>query len=161
MKSAGVLGVALAAVMAFGAWSETQAQGATHEVTVTIKSYKALDSLDRLSKADVFARVTIGGKVLTSPVLNGKDGGKPNWVLKAEVPAGDTKVKVELLDKDAALDDPIDINVVANKRDLDFTVNTTSGKIAGFSSPYKVKQSITRAGKETKKASITFVVTAK
>lgn len=148
---------------AFAAVSSTSstAEGPTKELTITVTKVKALDKADELSKGDFFARVTVGTESKQSEVVSGKVEFKPDWKLTLKVPAGDVKVKFALIDKDVAEDDPIDINRVDKKRDLDFTVNTGSGKIEGFSQTYKVGQTITRGGKEPKKAEVSFKVSVK
>ena len=70
-------------------------------------------------------------------------------------------VKLSVFDKDVSVDDPIDINRIDNKRDIDFTVNTKTCKVEGFSSTYKCGAKITRAGKEKKAAEVTFIVMVK
>ena len=54
--------------------------------------------------------------------------------------------------------DLIDINRVANKRDLDFRVNTRTCSISGFAQGYSCRRTITRAGDEKKQAEISFKV---
>ncbi len=115
-----------------------------------------------MSDGDFFARATINGvaSAIEKPTST-KGTFKPNWKLSQKVADGVIKVKLELIDKDVTADDPIDINKVANKRDLDFTVDTKSCKIEGFSQTYKCGAVITRAGTETKKAEISFTVAVK
>lgn len=139
----------------------TNAEANTHEITITIKSVKAIDKADVFSKGDFYARVTIDGDIQNTDVISQATNIKPNWKISKKVASGERKVKVEILDKDAALDDPIDINKVDNKRDLDFKVSTGSCRIEGFSSTYKCGSSITRAGKEKKAAEVTFTVNVK
>lgn len=130
------------------------------EITVSITSVKGLDKVDELSGGDYFAKVTIDGESQSTPVVK-KSSFKPDWKISKSVSGGEHKVKLELIDKDLAEDDPIDINRLDKKRDLEFTVDTKSGKIEGFSSTQKVGNTITRAGKEKKKAEISFKVTVK
>lgn len=142
--------------------SSLRAEGATREIVFTIKKIKPLDAWDELSKGDPYVRVTVGSTVAVSPVeKNDKSEFRPGWKLSAKVPQGVHKVKLELIDKDLTADDPVDVNRVDNKRDLDFTVDTKTCKIEGFSSTYKCGSSISRAGKETKKGDITFTVSVK
>lgn len=131
---------------------------ASHEITVTITRFQALDKADELSSGDFFARIRAGGAAAFSPVLTGQNEFTPNWKLTLPVPAGKQSVNLALIDKDVSVDDPIDINRLPNKRDLDFTVDTRTGRIEGFAESYKVGQTITRAGTENKKASISFKV---
>ena len=140
---------------------EAEAQATTHEVTVTVIRFKALDKADELSAGDFFVRMSAGGKAAFSPVLSGQNEFKPNWKLTLPIAAGKQSIKLALIDKDVTVDDPVDINRMANKRDLDFTVDTKTGRIDGFAQPYKVGQTITRAGTETKKADISFKVDVK
>ncbi len=131
------------------------------EVTVTINKIKALDQADVYSKGDFYARVTIDGTTQSTQPVKQDAEITPNWKISKKVKPGTIKVKVEILDKDVSQDDPIDINKVANKRDLDFTINTKSCKVEGFSSAYKCGKTIKRAGAEDKKAELSFVVTVK
>lgn len=159
LKARRALGVAL-----LGAGALTLAAGSAHaadkELTVTITKIKALDKLDEFSSSDLFARVTIDGDVQSTAVIKGDNEIKPGWKITRKVKSGDHKVKVELLDKDVTQDDPIDINRVDKKRDLEFVV-TSRCRVEGFSSTFKCGSSITRAGKEAKKADITFSVNVK
>lgn len=148
-----------AATAALFSVSGAQAAEPTHEITITVKRVEALDKHDSLSSADDYARVTIAGDVMKSLPVKQTIVSEPNWKLSAKVAAGTHDVKLELLDKDLAQDDPIDINRLGNKRDLDFTVNTRTCRIDGFAVPYKCGRTITRAGKEKKKAKISFTVT--
>ncbi|WP_295559523.1 hypothetical protein [uncultured Hyphomicrobium sp.] len=136
-------------------------QAAAEEIVVTITEFHALDRADDLSSGDFFARIRIDGKAAFSPVLTGEKVFKPNWKLTLPAKSGVNEVNLSLIDKDLTVDDPIDINRVANKRDLDFTVNTKTGKIEGFSKTYKTGQLITRTGSEKKKAAISFKVEVK
>lgn len=133
----------------------------SHEITVTVKRFQALDKADELSNGDFFARVTIDGKSETTPVISDKAEVTPDWKITQPVSPGVRHIKVELIDKDVSVDDPIDINRLPNKRDLDFSVNTNTGRVDGFAESYKVGQTITRAGSERKKASISFQVDVK
>ncbi len=138
------------------------AAASTHEITVTVTKFKALDKADDLSRGDFFARVTINDKAKTSgEISDDKAEVKPDWKLSTSVPPGVHKVRLELIDKDLTVDDPIDINRVAGKRDLEFTVDTNSCVIEGFSQTYKCGATITRSGSEHKKADISFKVTVK
>ena len=128
------------------------------DVTVTIISLKALDKMDDFSQGDFYARITIDGDIQNTAVVKQDVDIKPNWKITKKVNAGDVKVKIEILDKDVSKDDPIDVNRVANKRDLDFTINTKSCRIEGFSSTYRCDTTIKRAGQEAKKAELAFKV---
>ena len=135
---------------------------ANREITITVTRVKPLDKADELSDGDFFARATIDGvpSVIEKPT-SVKGAFKPNWKLSHKVADGTIKVKLELIDKDVTADDPVDINKVTNKRDLDFTVNTKTCKIEGFSQTYKCGSVISRTGTETKKAEISFTVSVK
>lgn len=157
--AAGVAAVAFGAVVFQPA--EADAQAAKHEITVTVTRFKALDKADELSAGDFFARVTIDGQKLTSPVISDRTEVKPDWKLSKSVSPGVHKIKLELIDKDVSVDDPIDINRLGNKRDLDFTVDTRSCKIDGFAQAAKCGAVITRSGGERKMAEISFKVDVK
>jgi hypothetical protein len=137
-------------------------QATAHEITVKVTGFKPLDKADELSNGDFFARVTINGaSEVTKTITTDKSEVHPDdWKITKTVPAGVHKVRVELIDKDVSVDDPIDINRVDGKRDLDFTVDTRSCRIEGFSETYSCGTTIRRTGTENKKAEISFVVKA-
>ncbi len=141
--------------------SHAVAQAITHEITVTISRVKAVDKMDVFSKADFFARVTIAGEALSTPAVRQQDDIRPNWKIVKRVAAGEHKIKLEILDKDATKTDPVDVNKLDAKRDLDFTVNTRSSRVAGFASTYRTGATISRAGRERKAAEVTFTVEVK
>ncbi len=131
---------------------------ADHTITVKILSVEALDKVDELSGADFYARVTIAGETQKTSIVKGEDI-KPGWSISKTVRPGRHDVKLELIDKDVAQDDPVDINRIDAKRDLDFNVNTRNCRIEGFAVPYRCGRTISRAGGEKKKADIAFEVT--
>lgn len=133
---------------------------AADDITVTVTSVKGLDKVDELSGGDYFARITIDGEAKTTDVEK-KAVFKPNWSVTKSVSSGEHDVKLELIDKDISEDDPVDINRLDNKRSLEFKVNTKTCRIEGFSSTQKCGSTITRTGKEKKKAEISFKVTVK
>jgi hypothetical protein len=139
----------------------TTAAAKDPEVIIKITRVRALDQADAFSKGDFYAKATIGGETVTSPTVKQETSITPDWVLSKKAKAGVVKVNLAVFDKDVSVDDPIDINRVDNKRDIDFTVNTKTCKIEGFSSSYKCGSKIVRAGKEKKEAEVTFIVTVK
>ena len=151
---AGVAGIAVAGMGMTALGSEAVAA----EIVITINKIKALDKADELSEGDFFARMRINGKAAFSPVQTGKSEFSPGWKLTLPAKSGVNEVNLALIDKDVAVDDPIDINRVAGKRDLDFTVNTSTCRIVGFAESYRCGQTITRSGGETKKATLSFTV---
>lgn len=152
---------AAAALAIFAAAAGQATSASAAEIVITVTKFKALDRADDLSDGDFFARMRINGKAAFSPVLTGQAEYTPNWKLTLPAKSGVNEVNLSLIDKDVSVDDPIDINRVANKRDLDFTVNTKTCRIEGFAETYKCGQTITRAGSEKKKATISFTVTVK
>jgi hypothetical protein len=139
----------------------TSAAAKDPEVIIKVTNVRALDRADEMSDGDFFARVTINGEKVESPVVKQEGNIKPDWVLSKKVKAGVVKVDFQIIDKDLADDDPVDVNRVDNKRNLEFTVNTRNCRIDGFASRFKCGQKITRAGKEKKAAEVTFIVTVK
>jgi hypothetical protein len=127
-------------------------------ITVNISLVRALDRIDALSAPDLFARVTIAGEAFDTGVVRNRTASNPNWVVKKQVDSGVHEIKIEILDKDVTKNEPVDINRVDNKRDLDFTIDTKACKISGFSDAYRCGSEITREGQELKKAEITFSV---
>ena len=150
----------MTALISAGAMTLAMGQAQAAELTVKIIHVRALDKFDEFSNGDLYAKVTIDGDIQSTPVVKGDNEIKPGWKITRKVSSGDHKVKVELLDKDVTQDDPIDINRVDKKRDLEFVV-TPRCRIEGFSSTYKCGSTITRAGKEAKKADISFSVSVK
>ncbi len=154
--------VGAAAFAAFAVVAAGQSSGvAAAEIVITVTKFHALDRADELSSGDFFARMRINGKAAFSPVLTGETVFTPDWKLTLPAKSGKNDVNLSLIDKDVSVDDPIDINRIAKKRDLDFTVNTKTCRIEGFAETYKCGQTITREGSETKKASISFTVDVK
>jgi hypothetical protein len=139
----------------------TTAAAKDPEVIIKITRVRALDQPDAFSKGDFYAKATINGETVTTPPVKQETSITPNWVISKKVKPGVVKVNLSVLDKDVSVDDPIDINRINNKRDLDFTVNTKTRKVEGFAQTFKTGATISRAGKEKKAAEITFVVTVK
>jgi hypothetical protein len=158
---AAALAVATVAGATYGLSTVAQSQAKNHEVTVTVHRVAAIDKIDAASRPDFYARVTIAGNRQTTQFIKDKVDISPNWQISAAVPPGRTLVKVEILDKDISVDDPVDINRLAGKRDLDFTVDTRNCRIDGFANGYKCGDKITRAGDQRKGAEITFSVSVK
>ncbi len=131
------------------------------EIVVNITHVKALDKFDALSKADMLARVTIAGETFTTAFIKDQDDIRPNWIIRKSVSPGVHDVKIEILDKDVSKNEPVDINRLDNKRDLDFQVNTRNCQISGFTQSYRCRSAIVRAGNEKRKAAITFKVEVK
>ena len=137
----------------------------SHQIVLNVREVKALDKFDELSLGDIYARVTIAGTTQSTPILKQTASVgqvlKPDWQIVQNVGPGVHPVKVELIDKDLAQDDVIDINRLPNRRVLEFTIDTRGCRIEGFASPYHCKAPISRAGKEAKAGEIRFTVDAK
>lgn len=147
-------------VLALGS-TATIAAAKDPEVIIKVTNVRALDRADEFSDGDFFARVTIDGEKLESPVVKQEGSIKPDWIISKKVKAGVVNVKFEIIDKDLSVDDPVDVNRIDNKRDLDFTVNTKTCRIEGFATTFKCGAKINRAGKEKKAADVTFIVMVK
>jgi C2 domain len=130
------------------------------EIVVNISQVKALDKLDLYSRGDLFAKVTIAGETFTTAIVRNRNEIKPDWVIRKQVASGTHDVKIEIFDKDVTKDEPIDINRLPAKRDLDFKVNTRRCTISGFSTGYRCKDQIERSGDGAKKSLIMFSVDA-
>ena len=151
--------IAAIAVIATAVTAQAQGYGnGRHEVTVTISKVRALDKMDAFSKGDFYARVSIAGVPQETKPVRQQNDISPNWTITSVVPAGNTPITVEILDKDLTKSEPIDINRVENKRALDLSVNTRNCSISGLSGISRCRQTIVRAGTERKKAEITFSV---
>lgn len=131
------------------------------EVTVKVTKIEAVDKADAFSKGDFYARITIDGEATKTDPVKQTESITPNWSVTKTVAGGTVNVKLEVYDKDVSSDDPIDINRIDNKRDLDFTVNTRNCRVDGFANNYKCGSTIVRAGKEKKSAEVTFTVSVK
>lgn len=151
-RSAKGLFAALAITAALPAAAQAQ------EIIVNIARVRALDVIDKLSKADFLARVTIDGEAFTTPAVRNQDDIRPNWTLRKRVSPGVHNIKIEILDKDVSKNDLIDINRINGKRDLDFQVDTRNCIVTGFQQAYRCRSVIQRGGNEAKKAEITFTV---
>lgn len=132
-----------------------------HEIVVTIKRIRALDKIDMFSKADFYARITIAGTAVDTPVIKQKADIEPNWVVSQRVRPGTHDVRIEVFDKDLKKSELIDVNRIDGRRFLDFQVNTRSCRILGFAGGYRCGADIQRAGEEKKKAELTFTVDVK
>ena len=152
---------AVAATLSNAPLAQTGYRGPTHEVSVKIARVRALDQMDVFSKGDFFARVTIAGKSQDTPRARQQNYISPNWTITAAVPAGRQPISIELFDKDLTRDEPIDINALPNKRKQDFSVDTRSCRITGFSGSNRCDVTIVRAGKEKKSAEISFSVSVR
>lgn len=146
--------------VALGA-TATIAAAKDQELILKITRVRALDQPDAFSKGDFYAKVTINGETIATKPVKQETSITPDWVVSKKVKPGIVNVKLAVFDKDMSVDDPIDINRIDNKRDIDFTVNTKTCKVEGFSSTYKCGAKITRAGKEKKAAEVTFIVMVK
>jgi hypothetical protein len=157
-------GIALAGLMSAIASAHLSTASAQQgdEVVITITSVKAIDKEDIFGRADFYAKITLAGDTITTPFVRQTDSIRPNWMLSKRVPRGTHGIKIELLDKDPLKpDDKVDINRVANKRDLDFEIDTRRCRVLGFADAYRCGSNIVRAGKERKKAEIEFNVVVK
>lgn len=128
------------------------------EIEIVVDRVRALDVIDLSGGADFYARVTIAGEVFKTDPIRNQNEISPNWIIRKQVHHGTYDVQLEILDKDVSRDDPIDINRIDPKRDLDFRVNTRTCTISGFAELYDCGTIIQRAGNEKKKAEITFRV---
>lgn len=159
------LGAGVAALLGAAAASVTPAMAQSSQITLIVHEIKLIDRVDAASQADLFVRATIADQTKATQPL--KQTGRPGESIRTEitlsqaVKPGTHAVRLELLDKDLRTDDLIDINRIANRRILDFTVDTRTCRIGGFASTYRCKQRITRAGGERKAAEITFSVEVK
>ena len=155
-------GFAAMAIIAGGVISAPAASAA--EISIRIERVQALDKIDSglAGQADFYARVTIACEQFTSQIARGKDDVSPNWLFTKRVTRGMHDVKIQIFDRDPLkADTTVDINRVDNKRDLDFTVDTRTCVVSGFSDNQKCGRTISRSGKERKRAQIWFRVSAR
>jgi hypothetical protein len=161
LRTIALVAVGLASAFTSANLSTANAQQGD-EVVITITRVRAIDKEDIFGRADFYAKITLAGDTITTPVVRNADSIRPNWMLSKRVPRGTHDIKIELLDKDVLKpDDKIDINRVGDKRDLDFKINTANCRIIGFADGYRCGNNIVRAGRERKKARIEFNVIVK
>lgn len=132
-----------------------------HEITITVERLKALDKFDAFSKADFYARVTIDGRTQTTPVIRQQVEVAPNWVLRETLPPGKYDLKMEIFDKDASIDDPIDVNPIDGRRTLEATIDTRKCRLMAYGKTYRCGLRASVSGKERKSAEVTFKVDVK
>ncbi len=163
MSKVRLIAAALAAITLAATLVPASLEAASeHEITVAITKIKAVGRADTYSKGDFYAKVTIDGVMQQTQFIRQDSEVTPDWkITKAVKPGSAIPVKIEILDKDVSKDDPIDINRLGSKRDLDFTVNTKKCRVGGFANTYKCGRTISRTGDEDKNAELSFVVTVK
>ena len=148
-----------AVLLAIGGTALLPATAQAAEIIITVTEVRAVDAADVFSRPDFFARVTIAGETFQTKVARNQSNATPNWVVRKTVARGTHDVKMAMFDKDLTKNEAIDINTVANKRDLDFKVNTRNCRVLGLTGVSQgCRVSITRAGKEKKAAQVTFNV---
>jgi hypothetical protein len=158
---AGIFAAPLVFSMAAISPGPAEAQAKTKTIAVTINRVTALDFVDwgLAGDADFYAKVTIAGETFTTQRIRGRNDIQPNWKISKSVPAGRHVIKVAIYDRDVLKPDEfVDVNRLDKKRDLDFTVDTRSCRVSGFSDAYRCGQLIKRAGKERKRAELSFTV---
>lgn len=150
------------------------AQFIDESVTVQITRMQAVDTLDGrfTGQADFTSTVTIDGVTRNGRKFDGKDDLNPGtaWTFTntSSQINGVVPIKIRINEEDTGPDTHVDINPLANKKDLEFLFNQQTGEIfstetgvvqrLGF-----VNQPITlegRAGDESR-GRITFVVSGK
>ncbi|HWP30497.1 MAG TPA: hypothetical protein VNK96_02045 [Fimbriimonadales bacterium] len=106
-------------------------------VTVTIYRVMQVDNLDvpdiDPDRADFYAQIWIAGKMYQTRVFS-TDDGRPYWRFSMPVTSRVVRIRIKLLDDDGSLerkDDYVDINPRDNKKDLNFTFDTQTGRIRG------------------------------
>jgi hypothetical protein len=135
----------------------------TVQISVRIEKIVALDVANWTSPADFFARISIDGKSIQTPVVLNQNDISPNWEYREiAVGGGVRRIRIEVLDEDVTFNDPIDVNPQAGKRELDLTIDTSAlpcvvaGDVTG-----SCNSSIISAGSESGRASLQFRIDAR
>ncbi len=108
-------------------------------VTVTIVRVAQKDNLDKMDqlgsdKADFYSLVQIGQGPLIKSKNMSDDDGRPNWKFTGSSNGRYVGIRIKLNDDDGGVeeqDDFVDINPKNGKKDLNFTLDTRTGRISG------------------------------
>ena len=129
-RIATILGVAIAAV---GLTTAAEAK----LITVQINRVAQIDNLDKFDvdpdRADFYAQIWIDGQLHRTKNFSFDDG-KPYWSFQVNTSKRYVPIRIKLLDDDGGLekkDDFVDINTRKGKKDLNFVLDTRTGRISG------------------------------
>jgi hypothetical protein len=130
IASAAVLGVIAA---------NGQAQDTGRRFNLRVSRVAQTNNLDKIDvfgsdKADFYTRMWIDGKEVGKTKVVSTDDGPVNWAWHLSTVNRYVSIKIRLMDDDGGLenqDDQVDINPMPNKKDLELTLDTETGRITG------------------------------
>lgn len=135
-------------------------------VTVVIHRIRAVSNFDgdflKKDRADFYARVSVGGRSVKSPVWYGQDDARPNWAAMETGTGNLVPITIRVMDEDGGFerkDDHADINEVEGFKDLTLWYNVRTGRISGDVTGWKGDELYARgAGSDSDKAEIWFSI---
>lgn len=153
----------IATLLASGAFA-IAATPLPRRVTVSVSRVMQIDNLDgdfvRADRADFYAQIWIGGKLHRTKTFISDDG-NPAWRYGRRVSGDKIHMRLKLIDDDGGLedrDDYVDINPRDGKKDLNFTLEVSTGRITGDVTGRRGQTIHSTGGKDGDKAEIWFVV---
>jgi hypothetical protein len=113
--------------------------GKARTVTVKIWRVAQVDNLDKgdqlkTDRADFYALVKIGNGELVRSTNHSDDDGHPGWEFYGEANSRYVPIRIKINDDDGGLeeqDDYVDVCPLSNKKDLNLTYDTKTGRISG------------------------------
>lgn len=136
-------------------------------VTVTVHRVKQLDDLDKSTlfvtkdRADFYAQIWIDGQMWQSNNFSSDDG-NPMWTFTAPVFSSNPTIVIKMMDDDGGFedkDDWVDINPLANRKDLTLTLDRNSGRITGDLSGQRGTMLHSMGGHDRSQGAIWFTIT--
>jgi hypothetical protein len=138
---------------------------AAHRVTVVVNRVAQVDNLDKFDvnpdRADFYAKIKIGNDKVQSTKNFSQDDGAPNWKVTSAVRGRYVPIMISLWDDDGGLeekDDHVDVCPAGNKKDLNLTYDTVTGRITGDVSGRRNQVIYARGGGDDDKGKIWFTV---
>lgn len=147
------------ALLIAGLASPAEAQ--QKEIVVTVSEVRLLDKADTFNRAEIYSRIIIAGEWFETPVVKSSGTINPNWRANKSVNAGDHAIKLEILDRDLTMSEPVDINKVDRKRDVDLVVDTRNCRVSGDGINGKCDVTLKTTGRERKSAEVTITVSVR
>lgn len=152
-----ILGLAIAGI-------GIAAQADARLITVQINRVAQIDNLDKFDvdpdRADFYAQIWIDGKLHRTKNFSFDDG-KPYWSFEHDSSKRYVPIRIKLLDDDGGLeeaDDFVDINRRKGKKDLNFILDTRTGRISGDVRGRRGQNIYSYGGGDSDKGKIWFTV---
>ena len=135
-------------------------------ITVVVHRIAAIINFDgdflKKDRADFYAKVSIGGYWVKSPIWHGQDDARPSWAATEYGLGTNVPITIQVMDEDGAFedkDDHADINADEGVKDLQLWYNTATGRITGDVQGRKGQKLHSRGGgKDSDKAQIWFSI---